>query len=101
MGLKLKKTLLSADDDAAIAGLNPGGYTFNHIPRTGKHGGGVAFLFRSYHLNVKVHPGCEKIKYFEMIEMDVMKNSSTVHLAVSTDPPGTSAPFRCFLDEER
>ncbi|XP_072182185.1 uncharacterized protein [Diadema setosum] len=86
------------DDDAVIAELSPRGYTFKHFPRIGKRGGGVGFLYRS-HLNVKVHTQVNNFKSFEMVQMDVIENSKSMHLVVIYRPPRSSVPFRCFLEE--
>ncbi|XP_071504088.1 uncharacterized protein [Diadema antillarum] len=92
------ETWLSTDDDAVIAELSPRGYTFKHIPRIGKRGGGVGFLYRS-HLNVKVHTQVNNFTSFEMMQMDVIENSKSMHLVVIYRPPRSSVPFTCFLEE--
>ena len=41
------ETWLTPNDDALIGQLTQCGFTFKHIPRAGKRGGGVALLFKS------------------------------------------------------
>ena len=54
------------DDDAVIAAIKPIGYEFMHIPRSGKQGGGVAFLHKSQ-IKLKLQNN-KRFQTFESIE---------------------------------
>ena len=89
---------LHPDDDAIIADLNPGGYSFKHVPRPSRRGGGIAILYRS-ELHVKVSTTPRDVNSFELMEIDIIQNSSAIHLIVLYIPPSTDSPFTEFIEE--
>ena len=91
------ETWLTPDDVSSIGHLTPSGFTFLHVPRKHKRGGGVAVLLRSNLQHKIISSSCD-IKTFELIQMDITHNSRTVHLIIVYRPPNSS-PIKDFLDE--
>ena len=92
------ETWLTQDDKAVISELTPVGYTFTHLPRSSKRGGGVGLLFRNT-LNVRHSPSSVKFKSFELLQASIASDNTTTHIVVIYRPPGSSCPFSTFLDE--
>jgi len=76
----LTETWLTSDDQAATRAITPDGYQLHHVPRSGRKGGGVAFLcLDSY--KVVVQPP-HHASSFESIELLVTVASISIRLIV-------------------
>nr|XP_054757019.1 ankyrin-3-like [Lytechinus pictus] len=90
------ETWLTPNDADMIGQLTPCGFTFKHIPRAGKRGGGVAVLFKSQ-LDVRILDS-PNITSFEMIQMSLNHKQKVLHLINVYRPP-TPTQFQTFLEE--
>jgi exonuclease III len=78
----LTETWLKADDQdnaKSIGDVTPDGYTFKHVARSGRKGGGVGLLFRKT-LSVKVTP--VKVKSFECMDACITTGGVTLRIIV-------------------
>ena len=91
------ETWLTPDDDAVIAAIKPPGYSFIHLPRACKRGGGVGLLYRS-ELNVIVNPPSD-FQCFEMLSATLTSKNTNVDVVIIYRPPGNSLKYTSFLDE--
>jgi hypothetical protein len=84
--LAITETWLSSSstDDVRLKDL-PKGYSFVHIPRPNRRGGGVGLLFRDCFVYRK-HP-CHLEKSFECLEATLTYGSSPIHLMIVYRPP--------------
>ena len=98
----ISETWLRPDDNAIIAELTPVGFSFLHVPRQGKQGGGVGLLYRS---DISICQKNDHVQYvtFESIHMEVTCNSKSVRLVnvyrSGRDNKGNSVAFGQFLNE--
>ena len=89
------ETWLTSCDDAVIADLRPEGFTFKHLPRASRRGGGIALLFRDeLKLTVKPLPTYES---FETMMCTLTVVSTSVDIVVIYRPPNTR--FNKFLED--
>ena len=93
--LCLTETWLSTDDESLVASITPDGYTFHHLPRQGRRGGGVGIMLKSSFCVADS---------FECIELVFRGPSvpSTLRMFVIYRRPSSgckATPFRPFLDE--
>ena len=84
--------------------VSPGGYTFEHVARRNRRGGGVGVLFRATYTvdHSKLWPASS----FECLDLQLRspRVSSTLRLFVIYRPPSSSRnsqPFATFLTEFR
>ena len=100
--LCLTETWLTPHDDSLVASLTPDGFTFHHLPRQGRRGGGVGIMLKSSFRVDMVKPW--RAGSFECLEL-VFRGRivpSTLRLFVIYRPPSSgckATPFRLFLDE--
>ena len=96
--LGICETWLSEDDNAIIGQLAPTGFTFKHVPRISRRGGGVALLFRS-ELHVDVTCSLSSYQSFEFIEGNIISGLESIRLVVIYRPPGSKCPLSKFFEE--
>ena len=100
--LCLTETWLTPHDDSLVASLTPDGFTFQHLPRQGRRGGGVGIMLKSSFRVDMVKPW--RAGSFECLELVFRGPSvpSTLRLFVIYRPPSSgckATPFRLFLGE--
>ena len=100
--LCLTETWLTPHDDSLFASFTPDGFTFHHLPRKGRRGGGVGIMLKSSFRVDMVKPW--RAGSFECLELVFRSPSvpSTLRLFVIYRPPSSgckATPFRLFLDE--
>ena len=85
--IAISETWLKADDFLTIGDLTPVGYSFQHVPRLTRTGGGVGLLYRS---SLSVALISETITYssFEAIHAEIKSNSQSVRLVNIYRSPG-------------
>lgn len=88
------------DDDMTISALSPEGYSFNHVPRTDRKGGGVGVLYKS--MSLEMH-NVSSIQFssFEYCVNDLLTSKGKYYLIVVYRPPTscTKLPFSKFIEE--
>ena len=102
--LCLTETWRSCEDTVSATAVTPGGYTFEHVARRNRRGGGVGVLFRATYTvdHSKLWPASS----FECLDLQLRsaRVSSTLRLFVIYRPPSSSRnsqPFATFLTEFR
>ncbi len=90
------ETWLTADDMAPIGHVTPYGYSFKHVPRKDRRGGGVGVLYRS-DLQIKFIDSLD-MQTFELIHLDINHQSRNLRLIIIYRPPNSST-LKTFLDE--
>ncbi len=100
----ITETWLKPDgDEIFISELNPPGYTFQHIARGDRRGGGVGLLYKSS-LTVKIKFD-DDVSYssFEYLRAEISSHSTTLYLVVvyrpELDSTGHRWNFGFFLSE--
>ena len=98
----ISETWLKPGDDLITAELTPSGFSFQHIPRENKAGGGVGLLYKSS-MSVSIKTDVKKYKSFESIHAEVTVNSKSVRLGNVYRPEKRSSAshvnFGYFLEE--
>lgn len=91
--LALTETWLGSDVDATvISELLPSGYEFDHIPRTGRNGGGVGVIYRAgIHVNVIDSSKSAAFAHFEYMDCRVKVNDTFLYMSVVYRPPPSKA----------
>ena len=100
--LCLTETWLSTDDDLLVTSITPDGYTFHHVPRQGRRGGGVGIMLKTSFCVALLKPW--RADSFECLEIVLHGPSvpSTLRMFVIYRPLSSlykATPFRLFLDE--
>ena len=75
----ISETWLKPGDDWIITEITPPGYSFHHIPRLHKTGGGVGLLYKSS-LSVSIKSDAGDYSSFESIHAEITCNSRSVRL---------------------
>ena len=70
-------------DNKLIKDLTPAYYTFVHLPRKRRRGGGVGLVYRS---SIKVNRR-DNMKYFEFMDVDVSSYGHSIRLVIIYRPP--------------
>ena len=87
------ETWISPDDSVVIADMVPPGYSFKHVPRPNKRGGGVGLLYcDESHVNFRKNP--QNFNSFESLRAEVVDNAVAIHLVIMYRPPGSKYPFQ-------
>ena len=100
---------LSTDDDLLVTSITPDGYTFHHVPREGRQGGGVGIMLKTSFCVALLIPW--QADSFECLEIVLRGPSvpSTLRMFVIYQPPSSgrkATPFRsvartCFYYNKR
>ncbi|KAJ8047785.1 hypothetical protein HOLleu_06878 [Holothuria leucospilota] len=98
----ITETWLKHGDDVIIGDITPAGYTFKHVTRPTKFGGGVGILFRTS-LSVKIKD-VEPYVSFESMHVRLTSNSRSQDIVLIYRPEikdkcGRKIPFSVFLQE--
>ena len=82
------ETWLTPNNSAVIADLIPDGYTFKHVPRPNRRGGGVGLLYKNgVHVNIRNNP--QNFIFFESLQAEIISNAAAIHLVIVYRPPSS------------
>ncbi|XP_071965651.1 uncharacterized protein [Antedon mediterranea] len=97
----LSETWLKPEDTSVIGNITPNGYSLKHAPRAGtKRGGGVALLYKES-IAVKCYDTGLLPKSFELLNVEIVSNASSVFLVAVYRPQSksTGCSLNVFTEE--
>ena len=96
--LAITETWLSPgeSDTKTIKDVTPAGYTFDHVPRKNRRGGGIGFLYRSI-FTVTVN-NKQALSTFEFMDIDVSSHNTYIKLVIVYRPPPSNEDTLTFAD---
>ena len=83
-------------DTNTIKDVKPAGYTFDHVPRKNRRGGGIGFLYRSI-FTVTVS-NKQAMSPFEFMDIDVSSHNTYIKLVIVYRPPPSNKNKLTFAD---
>ena len=96
--LAITETWLSPGETDAktIKDATPDGYTFAHVPRKNRRGGGIGFLYRSTF--TVTHNRKQAMRTFEFMDIDVSSPNTYIKLIIVYRPPPSNKNKLTFAD---
>ena len=94
------ETWLSEEDNIKIGDLTPSGYSFSHVPRSDRPGGGVGLLYKSG-LDIRSVEITRK-RSFEYQHVLLVSGSTSTRILIIYRPPNSQnhyQPLDVFMDE--